>query len=82
MRQASPFCRQGNNSVASLLFTIQVTVEYQQHGDGRDHLYVAQAIAPNGERLHYRADASNLCVALEELAKQVRRQAEAEMRSR
>lgn len=68
--------------MASLLFTIQVTVEYQQHGDGSDRLYVAQAIAPNGEKLHYRAEAINLGVALEELAKQVRRQAEVEMRSR
>jgi len=60
--------------MASLLFTIQVTAQYQQHGDGNDQLYVAQAIAPNGEKLNYRAEGNSLCVALEELAKQVRRQ--------
>jgi len=63
--------------VASLLFTIQVTAEYQQHGDGNDELYVAQAIAPNGEKLRYRAEAINMCAALEGLVEQVRRQANA-----
>jgi hypothetical protein len=61
----------------SLLFTIQVTAAYQQHGDGNNELYVAQAIAPNGERLHYRGEGPSLCVALEELARQVRRESHA-----
>lgn len=68
--------------MASLLFTIQVTAEYQQHGDGNNELYVAQAFAPNGEKLHYRAEAINIGIALEELVKQVRRRAEVQTRSR
>ena len=61
----------------SVLFTIEVSGEYQQRGDGINELYVAQAIAPNGEKLHYRGEAVTVYAALEQLARQVRRQADA-----
>ena len=56
------------------LFTVVVSCEYQQHGDGNNELYVAQAIAPNGEKLRYRAEAASLGAAFEDLAGQIRRQ--------
>jgi hypothetical protein len=57
----------------TVLFTIEVSGEYRSMGQGNSEIYVAQAIAPNGEKLHYRAEALAISIALEELAKQMHR---------
>jgi hypothetical protein len=57
----------------TVLFTIEVSGECRNMGQGNDEIYAAQAIAPNGEKLHYRAEALAISIALEELAKQMHR---------
>ena len=68
--------------MSRVLFNVIVSCEYQQHGDGNDELYIAQAIAPNGEKLHYRAEAASLWAAFQDLAGQIRRQTSAAARAR
>ena len=62
--------------IATLLFTIQVTAEPRNSGDGNNEIYIAQAVAPNGEKLHYHGEGPTLFAALDGLAQHVRRHKE------
>lgn len=58
----------------SVLFTITVSARPQNSGDGDNELYLAQAVAPNGELLLYRGESSTLSAALQKLVDMVKKQ--------
>jgi hypothetical protein len=57
--------------MTSILFTVQVTAQPENVGDGNNERYSAQAFAINGTPLHYRGEGPTLAAAFRQFARTV-----------
>lgn len=55
--------------MTSILFTVQVTAQPENVGDGNNERYSAQAFATNGTPLHYRGEGPTLAAAFRQFAR-------------
>ena len=54
-----------------LIYSIQISVHQPEQGEGFEEIFTAQAVAANGEKLAYHAEALTISKALQAVAETI-----------